>query len=235
MPDRVLLPLLALVLACQPDDPGDDPGSTGSSTTADETSSGTTTASSLSDPTAGAGQEGCIDALQYTVKECAQRFCPPGDWPLSISNSADGPGLAYEWAPPGLLNFRHRSSGLDTIVGFTDTLGDARDDAALLAHFAGLSFTVTFPAEVVRETPLGSPLNHDSARIEITDTAQFESFAFESGRLRATWSGEVNDITYFVHSDAEQCVRGDIAGQCSCHYGGAAIPVTIELDLSIDG
>ena len=248
-PRRRLAPTaLALVLACQPGDPGATEGST-SSTTSPGTSTTdvevpTTSASGSSDAATTTAASAtttneprdCIGAEpgSAAVTACATHFCPPTTWPVAVSNTAPEPGLGFESKPPGLITYRHKSATLDLAVHFTDDLGDDRSDAALLAHFAGFSGFIPFPADIVADAPSG-PLNAFFSPLgNLADPLQFTTLAFTDGRLHATWHGELSAAVQHVFSDEETCTNADIAGQCDCTYAPAPFPVDLELDLSID-
>ena len=151
-----------------------------------------------------------------------------------VAQRDNDPGLGFEWKPPGLITYRHKSATLDLAVHFTDDLGDDRSDAALLAHFAGFSGSIPFPADIVADTP-GDVLNAFYSPVgSLEDRLQFTTLAFAEGRLQATWHGELSAAIQRVHSDEETCTDADIAGQCDCIYAPAPFPVDLELDLSID-
>lgn len=245
-PRRPLAPTaLALVLACQPGDPGATEGSASSTpgastdvevpTTSASGSSDTATTTDASSTTT-TEPRACIGAApgSAAVTACATQFCAPTTWPVTVSNTAPDPGLGFEWKPPGLITYRHKSATLDLAVHFTDDLGDDRSDAALLAHFAGFSGSIPFPADIVADTP-GDVLNAFYSPVgSLEDRLQFTTLAFAEGRLQATWHGELSAAVQHVHSDEETCTDADIAGQCDCIYAPAPFPVDLELDLSID-
>lgn len=236
-PRRPLAPTaLALVLACQPGDPGATEGSASSTPGASTDVEVPTTSASGSSDTTTTEPRACIGAEpgSAAVTACATQFCAPTTWPVAVSNTAPEPGLGFESQPPGLITYRHKSATLDLAIHFTDDLGDDRSDAALLAHFAGFSGFIPFPADIVADAP-GDPLNAFFSPLgNLADPLQFTTLAFADGRLQATWHGELSAAVQHVHSDEETCTDADIAGQCDCTYAPAPFPVDLELDLSID-
>ena len=236
--------LLAALIACGPADPADTDTNTGTGTTAAPSSDtsdiptpGFPDPGDSTDATAATdtGERLCLAVGEGSaaVPECSTLFCPPGEWPLTFANAAPDPGLEPVETLEPLRRYAHHGVN----VFFDEALGDDRSDAALLANFVKLTVPVDFPRDLVADPPEGEGLDQFSGRLTITDRTQFESLAFESGRLRATWRGDLEQVTQLVYnSDDELCIRdGDIAGQCECFYRDLAVPVTLTLDLSIDG
>ncbi|HEY0133106.1 MAG TPA: hypothetical protein VGB85_03475 [Nannocystis sp.] len=230
-----ILCVAALVTACN------DEGGTGETAPLGTTGApdNDTTGAPDNDTSGSSGEvetQACVKATVAVVNECQETFCPPVLLHLTVDNAGGAAGLVRQDWPIDAIGYRHNAPELRVDLTFAEALGDDTSDAARTTHFAELDLTFEFPT-LGDSTPLGDSwtLRDFFGRIpDITDPAQFESFAITGGRLKATFHGELSSVQMTVYSDAEQCVDGDIAGRCDCTYDGFTLPVIVDLDLSID-
>ena len=119
--------------------------------------------------------------------------------------------------------------GMFIYVSFEPQLADEHSDASFKANFKYMWVHVRFPPH---------PTDH-SEFYEQTEAMFgleiFDSFTFEGGRLKASLHFDVDSVTQKVVSEHQDCFGGDISGECYCTYKGLDIPVTIDIDLSVDG
>ena len=105
-------------------------------------------------------------ASSAAVTACATQFCAPTTWPVTVSNTAPDPGLGFEWKPPGLITYRHKSATLDLAVHFTDDLG-AFQNVLARVQAAGGGDTPEALNEALHETVHGMSWRTEAARMVV--------------------------------------------------------------------
>jgi hypothetical protein len=61
----------------------------------------------------------------------------------------------------------------------------------------------------------------------------FQVFEYRDGRLHLEMKLDLPTVYRRVEDDAESCVSGDIAGQCTCSYEGFDTQVAVHADLTV--
>ncbi|WAS91410.1 hypothetical protein [Nannocystis punicea] len=212
-------------------------GSTGASSSGAPTTGSETTDAPTGSPETEGEPEVCVPPIPGSaeVSECEIDFCPPASWHVVAHNEEGTPGLKCDnWSGSCDSNtsdyqaYMFESEDLVIYLSFEPQLADEHSDASFKANFDYLWAEVRFPPD---------PSDH-SEFYEQTDAMHgleiFDSFTFEDGRLKASLHLDVDSIVQRIASDHPECISGDISGECSCTYTGLDIPVTIDIDLTVD-
>lgn len=234
--------LMVLALGCTPgkgetdsasESGGSESGSTGTTTAEVPTTGGSGTL----DLTTGGEPGACVAASPGgpAVDECEIKFCPPTSWHIVARNEEGTPGLTCDqwngaWCDTtGNLAYEFENELLFIYLSFKPEVAEEHSDASFKANFDYFWTNVYFRPD---------PTDHSEfyRQIEAMDgLAAFESFKFEDGRLKARFTIDVDMVWQRVESKDPDCLSGDISGQCACRYEGFnKIPVTVDLDLSVD-